>query len=75
MALEEFNFLDQKPVSPELQLAVLRLWAAALQMEQSFSRQEIEAVPGLFQAIQVVHSLPSAIGWDDVLSGYLLATS
>lgn len=75
MAREEFKAQDNNPVSPELQLAVLRLWAAALQMEQGFSRHEIESVPGLAQAIQAVQSLPSAIGWDDVLSGYLMATS
>jgi hypothetical protein len=75
MAREELNPQDKNPVSPELQLAVLRLWAAAVQMEQGFSRHEIEAIPGLSQAIEAAQSLPTAIGWGDVLSGYVMATS
>ena len=55
-------------VSPALELAVLRFWAAAMHMERSFSRQEIEALPELSRAIASAHRLPAAIGWDDVLT-------
>ena len=59
-------------VSPALELAILRLWAAAMHMERSFSRQEIEALPELSRAIAAAHLLPAAIGWDDVLSEQLI---
>ncbi|MFO0156886.1 MAG: hypothetical protein ACK53U_03860 [Alphaproteobacteria bacterium] len=57
----------EKLITPELELAVLRLWAAAMHMERSFSRQEIDALPELSRAIAAAHCLPGAIGWDDVL--------
>lgn len=60
---------SEKFVTPELELAVLRLWAAAMHMERSFSRQEIEAFPELSRAIAAAHLLPGAIGWDDVIAG------
>ena len=72
MAREEFDPFDNEPISTELELAVLRFWAAAMQMERSFSRQEIEAIPGLSLAIEAAQSLPAAIGWDDVVSDYAL---
>ena len=59
--------LDEKLVTPELELAILRLWAAAMHMERSFSRQEIEAIPALSRTIAEAQLLPAAIGWDDVL--------
>ena len=58
--------LGDKLVSPALELAVLRLWAAAMHMERSFSRQEIEALLELSRAITAAHLLPAAIGWEDV---------
>lgn len=72
MAQDEFDVYMKKPVSPELELAVLHFWAAALQMERSFSRQEIAAIPELSRVIKMAQALPSAIGWDDVLSKYSL---
>ena len=36
---------DDKLITPALELAILRLWAAAMHMERSFSRQELEALP------------------------------
>jgi len=63
--------LSEKLVSPALELAILRLWAAAMHMERSFSRQEIEALPELSRAIAAAHLLPGAIGWDDVLPEHL----
>ena len=60
--------LDEKLVTPELELAILRLWAAAMHMERSFSRQEIEAIPALSRTIAEAQLLPAAIGWDDVLA-------
>jgi hypothetical protein len=47
---------------------VLSFWAAAMQLERSFSRREIEALPELARAIAAAHLLPAAIGWDDVLT-------
>lgn len=60
--------LDGAGVPPMLQLAVLNLWAAAMQVERNFSRREIEALPELSRTIQAAHLLPAAIGWDDVLT-------
>jgi hypothetical protein len=62
------EILGEKIVTPELELAVLRLWAAAMHMERSFSRQEIEAIPALSRTIAEAQLLPAAIGWDDVLA-------
>ena len=62
------EILGEKIVTPELELAVLRLWAAAMHMERSFSRQEIEAIPALSRTISEAQLLPAAIGWDDVLA-------
>ena len=62
------EILGEKIVTPELELAVLRLWAAAMHMERSFSRQEIEAIPALSRTIPEAQLLPAAIGWDDVLA-------
>jgi hypothetical protein len=62
------DILGDKLVTPELELAVLRLWAAAMHMERSFSRQEIEAIPALSRTIAEAQLLPAAIGWDDVLA-------
>jgi hypothetical protein len=60
--------LDEKLVTPALELAVLSFWAAAMQLERSFSRREIEALPELARAVAAAHLLPAAIGWDDVLA-------
>lgn len=65
------DILGEKLVTPELELAILRLWAAAMHMERSFSRQEIEAIPALSRTIAEAHSLPAAIGWDDVLPEHI----
>lgn len=62
------DILGEKLVTPELELAILRLWAAAMHMERSFSRQEIEAIPALSRTIAEAQLLPAAIGWDDVLA-------
>ena len=58
---------DDKLITPALELAILRLWAAAMHMERSFSRQELEALPALSRAIAAAHLLPAAIGWDDIM--------
>ena len=55
---------DDQLITPALELAILRLWAAAMHMERSFSRQELEALPALSRAIAAAHLLPAAIGWD-----------
>ena len=60
--------LGNKLMPPTLELAVLGLWAAAMDVERRFSRQEIEALPELSRAIAAANLLPAAIGWDDVLS-------
>jgi hypothetical protein len=65
------DILGEKLVTPELELAILRLWAAAMHMERSFSRQEIEAIPALSRTIAEAQSLPAAIGWDDVLPEHI----
>lgn len=62
------NTLGEKLVTPELELAVLAFWAAAMDVKRRFSRQEIEALPELSRAIAAAHLLPAAIGWDDVLA-------
>ena len=62
------DLLGNKLITPTLELAVLGLWAAAMDVERRFSRQEIEALPELSRAIAAAKLLPAAIGWDDVLS-------
>jgi hypothetical protein len=64
--------VSEKLLTPALELAILRLWAAAMHMERSFSRQEIEALPELSRTITAAHLLPGAIGWDDVLPEQLI---
>jgi hypothetical protein len=66
--------LGDKLVAPTLELAILGLWAAAMNVERSFSRREIEALPELSRAIAAAHLLPAAIGWDDVLSDQVTKT-
>jgi hypothetical protein len=63
--------LGNKLITPTLELAVLGLWAAAMDVERRFSRQEIEALPELSRAIAAANLLPAAIGWDDVLSDHV----
>jgi hypothetical protein len=67
------DILGEKLVTPELELAILRLWAAAMHMERSFSRQEIEAIPALSRTIAEAQLLPAAIGWDDVLPEHVVS--
>ena len=61
------DILGNKLITPTLELAVLGLWAAAMNLERSFSRQEIEALPELSRAIAAANLLPAAIGWGDVV--------
>jgi hypothetical protein len=61
------DILGEKLISPTLELAVLGLWAAAMNLERSFSQREIEALPELSRAIAAAHLLPAAIGWGDVV--------
>jgi hypothetical protein len=61
------DVLGDKLITPMLELAVLGLWAAAMDVERRFSRQEIEALPELSRAIAAAHLLPAAIGWGDVV--------
>lgn len=75
MAQEDFNPHDRRPISPALELAILNLWARAMEVERSFSRQDIEAIPELSRAIEAAKALPAAIGWDNVLSAYVLEAS
>jgi hypothetical protein len=62
------DIVGEKLITPTLELAVLGLWAAAIHLERSFSRREIEALPELSRAIAAAHQLPTAVGWDDVIS-------
>lgn len=64
--------VSEKLLTPALELAILRLWAAAMHMERSFSRQEIEALPALSRAVAAAHLLPGAIGWDDVFPEHFI---
>ncbi|MCA3322799.1 MAG: hypothetical protein INF79_10720 [Roseomonas sp.] len=66
METDKIESLYAVPMSPMLELAVLSFWATAIQIERSFGRREIEAIPELSRAIQAAHSLPLAIGWGDV---------
>jgi precorrin-3B methylase len=50
-----------------IELAILRFWAAAMHIEQSFSQAEIEVLPGLAAAIAAARQLPGVIGWDDAV--------
>jgi hypothetical protein len=61
------DIFEQKLISPTLELAILGLWAAAMNLERSFSLQEIEALPELSRAIAAANLLPAAIGWGDVV--------
>ena len=67
------DILGEKLVTPEFELAILRLWAAAIHIERSFSRQEIEAIPALSRTLAESQLLPSAIGWGDVLPGHVVS--
>ena len=62
------DIIGSKLITPTLELAVLGLWAAAMDVARRFSRQEIEALPELSRAIVAANQLPAAIGWDDVIS-------
>ncbi len=66
--------LGDKLVAPTLELAILGLWAAAMNVERSFSRREIEALPELSRTIAAAHLLPGVIGWDDVLPDQVTKT-
>ena len=46
-----------------LALAVMRLWGAAMQIEQSFSQADIWSVPHLLCAIETARRLPAGVGW------------
>ncbi len=48
-----------------LAIAVMRLWAAAMQIEQNFCPAAIRSVAGLQHAIQAARHLPPSIGWTD----------
>jgi hypothetical protein len=74
MPRDSDDTLGDKLVAPTLELAILGLWAAAMNVERSFSRREIEALPELSRAIAAAHLLPAAIGWDDVLSDQVTKT-
>lgn len=51
--------------NPDLQLAILRFWAQAIDITRTFSQAEIKMVPELVAAISAVKLLPAAIGWED----------
>jgi hypothetical protein len=68
------DIFGQKLISPTLELAILGLWAAAMNVERSFSRRDIEALPELSRAIAAAHLLPAVIGWDDVLPDQVTKT-
>jgi hypothetical protein len=55
---------DEQP-DASMAWAVLRLWAAAMAIQQGFSQVEIESVPGLVAVIEAAGALPEAIGWGD----------
>ena len=61
------DIFGQKLISPTLELAILGLWAAAMNLERSFSLHEIEALPELSRAIAAANLLPAALGWGDVV--------
>ena len=48
-----------------LTIAVMRLWAAAMQIEQNFCPAAIHSVAGLQRAIEAARHLPPSIGWTD----------
>jgi hypothetical protein len=54
-----------RALSVELELAVLRFWAAGVDITQKFGQSEINSVPGLATAIEAVKALPLVIGWGD----------
>jgi hypothetical protein len=56
---------DSKSLSPELEFAILRLWAQGLSLSQQFGEAEIRSIPGLAAAIDAIRALPSAIGRDE----------
>ena len=74
MPRDGYDTLGDKLVAPTLELAILGLWAAAMNVERSFSRREIEALPELSRAIAAAHLLPAAIGWDDVFPDQVTKT-
>ncbi len=46
-----------------LAIAVMRLWAAAIQIEQSFGQVALQSPAGLQRTINAARHLPSCIGW------------
>jgi hypothetical protein len=59
MASKEVEFTDA-----EIML-VLRFWARGMEILQNLTPEQIDAVPGLREAINSASELPAAIGWDD----------
>lgn len=55
----------QAKLSMEEQMMVLQLWAYSRDILRKFSEEQIEAVPGLRDAIDNASGLPEAIGWGD----------
>ena len=68
------DIIGSKLITPTLELAVLGLWAAAMDVARRFSRREIEALPELSRAIAAAHLLHAAIGWDDVFPDQVTKT-
>ncbi|WP_134498836.1 hypothetical protein [Microvirga pakistanensis] len=47
------------------ELMILQFWALGRAILQKFSQEQIQAVPGLKEAIDAVSGLPGEIGWGD----------
>jgi hypothetical protein len=52
-------------LSLEQQLMILNFWAHGVDISRKLSTEQIQAVPGLRQALDAAAGLPDSIGWGE----------
>jgi len=59
--------MDRKKAEIALdeELMILQFWAHGVDILHRFSQEQLQAVPGLKEAIDAVSKLPDEIGWGD----------
>jgi hypothetical protein len=65
MAGADVDACSDNESTETLEIAVMRLWAAAMQIEQCLCPAAIHSVAGLQRAIEAARHLPQSIGWTD----------
>jgi hypothetical protein len=51
------------------EMMILQFWAQGIDILQTFSEDQLRAVPSLKKAIEIASRLPHEIGWGDELNG------